>query len=55
MSVFVYAQGYPIVEISQYINIASGSEANITTSCEMKIFNFLWHIWDHYLVGSTYS
>ena len=30
-------------------NIASGSEANITTSCEMEIFNFLWLIWDHYL------
>ena len=31
------------------INMASGSEANITTSCEMEIFNFLWLIWDHYL------
>ena len=31
------------------INIASGSEANITTPCEMDIFNFLWLIWDHYL------
>ena len=30
-------------------NIASGSEANISTPCEMKIFNFLWLIWDHYL------
>ena len=30
-------------------NIASGSEVNITTSCEMEIFNFLWLIWDHYL------
>ena len=30
-------------------NIASGSEANITTPCEMDIFNFLWLIWDHYL------
>ena len=30
-------------------NIASGSEANITTSCEMEIFNFLWLIWDHYI------
>ena len=27
-------------------NIASGSEANINTSCEMEIFNFLWLIWD---------
>ena len=24
-------------------NIASDSEANITTSCEMEFFNFLWH------------
>ena len=31
------------------LNIASGSEANITTPCEMDIFNFLWLIWDHYL------
>ena len=31
------------------LNIASGSEANISTSCEMEIFNFLWLIWDHYL------
>ena len=31
------------------INIASGSEANITTPCEMEIFNFLWLIWDHYI------
>ena len=30
------------------LNIASGSEANITTSCEMEIFSFLWLIWDHY-------
>ena len=29
-------------------NIASRSEANITTSCEMEIFNFLWLIWDPY-------
>ena len=34
---------------TQVLNIASGSEANITTSCEMEIFNFLWLIWDHYL------
>ena len=31
------------------LNIASGSEANMTISCEMEIFNFLWLIWDHYL------
>ena len=39
------------VQISDYIpfNIASGSEANITTPCEMDIFNFLWLIWDHYI------
>ena len=29
-------------------NIASGSEANMTTPCEMEFFNFLWLIWDHY-------
>ena len=32
-----------------YFNIASGSEANITTPCEMEIFNFLWLILDHSL------
>ena len=26
------------------LNIASDSEANITTSCEMEFFNFLWLI-----------
>ena len=31
------------------INIASGSEANMTTPCEMEFFNFLWLIWVHYL------
>ena len=31
------------------LNIASDSEANITTSCEMEIFNFLWLTCDHYL------
>ena len=31
------------------LNIAFGSEANMTTPCEMEIFNFLWLIWDHYL------
>ena len=31
------------------INMASGAEANITTPCEMEIFNFLWLIWDHYI------
>ena len=30
-------------------NIVSGSDANITTPCEMEIFNFLWLIWDHYI------
>ena len=30
-------------------NIVSGSEANMTTPCEMEFFNFLWLIWDHYL------
>ena len=34
---------------TQAINISSGSEANITTPCEMEIFNFLWLIWDHYI------
>ena len=28
----------------QTFNIASDSEANITTSCEMEFFNFLWLI-----------
>ena len=28
---------------------ASGSEANITTACEMEIIKFLWLIWDLYL------
>ena len=32
-----------------YLNIASGSEANMTTPCEMEFFNFLWLIWDHYI------
>ena len=31
------------------LNIASGSEANMTTLCEMEFFNFLWLIWVHYL------
>ena len=31
------------------LNIVSGSDANITTPCEMEFFNFLWLIWDHYL------
>ena len=31
------------------LNIASGSEANMTTSCEMEFFNFMWLIWDHYI------
>ena len=31
------------------LNIASGSEANMTTPCEMEFFNFLWLIWDHYI------
>ena len=31
------------------LNIASGSEANITTPSEMEFFNFLWLIWDHYI------
>ena len=31
------------------INIASGSEANMTILCEMEIFNFLWLILVHYL------
>ena len=33
----------------QGVNIVSGSDANITTPCEMEIFNFLWLIWDHYI------
>ena len=32
-----------------HFNIVSGSDANITTPCEMEIFNFLWLIWDHYI------
>ena len=31
------------------LNIASGSEANMTTPCEMELFNFLWIMQDHYL------
>ena len=31
------------------INIVSGSEANMTTLCEMEFFDFLWLIWVHYL------
>ena len=38
-----------IVSMQVTFNIASGSEANITTPCEMEIFNFLWLIWNHYL------
>ena len=30
-----------------FLNIVSGSEANMTTPCEMEFFNFLWLIWDH--------
>ena len=30
-------------------NKASESEANITISCEMESFNFLWLIWEHNL------
>ena len=37
------------IKVSGFFNIASGSEANMTTPCEMEIFNFLWLIWDHYL------
>ena len=29
------------------LNIGSGSEANMTTPCEMELFNFLWLILDH--------
>ena len=36
-------------EDDKYINIASGSEANMTTLCEMEFFDFLWLIWVHYL------
>ena len=35
--------------VSMVFNIVSGSDANITTPCEMEIFNFLWLIWDHYI------
>ena len=41
---------YPIFEVQKRLfNIVSGSDANITTPCEMEIFNFLWLIWDHYI------
>ena len=36
-------------ENSIILNIASGSEANMTILCEMEFFNFLWLIWVHYL------
>ena len=39
----------------EVVNIASGSEANITTPCEMEIFNFLWLIWDHYIPRDVIS
>ena len=32
-----------------FINIASGSEANMTTLCEIEFFDFLWLILVHYL------
>ena len=32
-----------------FLNIASGSEANMTTLCEMEFFDFLWLILVHYL------
>ena len=36
------------------LNIVSGSEANMTTPCEMDFFNFLWLILDHYIpLGPT--
>ena len=34
---------------SSTLNIASGSEANMTTLCEMEFFDFLWLILVHYL------
>ena len=37
------------VKMGYILNIASGSEANMTTLCEMEFFNFLWLIWVHYL------
>ena len=47
---FSFSKLFTKQAIIELINIASGSEANITTSCEMEIFNFLWLIWDHYLL-----
>ena len=32
-----------------FFNIGSASEVNMTTTCEMELFNFLWLIRDHYL------
>ena len=45
----MYNSGHPAERCEKFLNILSGSEANITISCEMAIFNFLWLIWDHYL------
>ena len=41
--------------ISQLLTTPSGSGANITRSCEIKNFNFLWLIWDYYLVPTLSS
>ena len=38
-----------LLNFENWFNIASGSEANMTTLCEMEFFNFLWLIMVHYL------
>ena len=44
MALFLFDTGFHLCDL-HYINIASGSEANMTTLCEMEFFNFLWLIW----------
>ena len=50
-SIFCVSKGFGCLKQDSLLlfNIASGSEANITTPCEMENFNFLQLIWDHCL------
>ena len=50
--VFAWLPKRPKTEILYHrkaLNIASGSEANMTILCEMEFFDFLWLILVHYL------
>ena len=49
----IYLKKITVVKAEKILNISSGSEANITTPCEMEIFNFLWLIWDHFIPLAT--